>query len=173
MEARIKITTTNYFPISAMIFGGCLFFLGLGLILDFRPWGWSGLLLVWASFIIFTTRYQLSINLVEQTYHDYLWISGFRKGQKQSFQAITGMYINENPYSQAVNSRASTMTKHGIEYNGYIRFDEEDIHLLSDDSKDKVIRKMKKIQEALRGNIVSSTSIQIDSEITDYCKNES
>ena len=167
MKSRINITTGYYFPFGAMIFGGCLIFLGLVLILDFRPWGWLGLLLIWAGFTTFTARYRLTINLVKQTYHDYLWISGFKQGEKKHFDAITGMYINENPYTQTVNSRTSTMTKHGIEYNGYIRFDDEDIHLLSDDSKSKVMRKMKKIQQVLQGNIVSSTSIQINSEIGD------
>lgn len=83
------------------------------------------------------------------------------------------MFINQNAYTQTVNSRASSMTKHGIEYNGYIRFDEEDIHVLSDDSKKKVMEKMKKIQETLKGNIVSSTTIQINSDIADYTKAES
>ena len=172
MNSRINITTAYYFPFGMMIFGVCLLFLGLVLILDFRPWGWSGLLLIWASLSIFTARYRLSINLVKQTYHDYLWISGFKPGEKKHFRVITGMYINENPYTQAVNSRVSTMTKRGIEYNGYIRFDEEDVHLISDDSKSKVVKKMKKIQNILQGNIVSSTSIQINGEIADYTKAE-
>lgn len=170
MKSRINISTAYYFPVGVMLFGLCLLFMGLALVLDYRPWGWLGLLLVWVSFTIFTARYRLSINLVKQTYHDYLWISGFRKGERKSFQAITGMYINENLYTQAVNSRTSTMTKHGVEYNGYIRFDEEDVHLLSDDSKDKVLGKLKKVQKMLRGNIVSSTTIQIDSKIADYTK---
>ncbi len=169
MKNRVAITTAYYFPFNFMIFGGCLLFMGIVLLIEFS---YLGLLLILASLTIFTARYRLSINLIKQTYHDYLWIAGFKKGRKHHFNVITGMYINQNAYTQRVNARTTTMTIHGIEYNGYIRFDDQDVHLLSNDNKRKVLRKMKKIQEVLQGDIISSSSIKINSEIADYTKSD-
>jgi len=173
MNARIDITTAYYFPLIMRIVAVGLIIPGVALLFAPMNWWMAGLLLILLSLFILTTRYQLSINLVNQTYQDHLWIAGFKKGEKNHFNTITGMFVNQNAYTQTVNSRASSMTKHGIEYNGYVRFDDQDIHLLSDDSKNKVMRKLKKIQEALKGNIVSSTTIQINSEIADYTKDKS
>lgn len=173
MKARIDITTAYFFPLIIRIVAVGLIVPGVALLFAPLNWWMIGLLLILLSLFVLTARYRLSINLVKQTYHDHLWIAGFEKGEKNHFDVITGMFVNQNAYTQTVNSRASSMTKHGIEYNGYIRFDEEDVHVLSDDSKKRVMRKMKKIQEALKGNIVSSTTIQINSDIADYTKVES
>ncbi len=167
MKKRVDITTGFYFPTSVMIFAVLLVFFSIVLLTDYAI---VSLLLILLSLTIFTARYRLTINLIDQTYHDYLWIAGFKKGESGKFDRIAGMYITENAYRQTVNSRISSMVKYGTEYNGYIMFDDQQVHLLSNDSKKKVERKLEKIQRVLKGDIISSTQISINSEIVDHTK---
>ncbi len=168
MKNRISVPIAAYFPLP---------FIGLGmLVLTATGIGLSGhsvggsFLLIPAGLFFFTAHYRLTINLVDQTYHDYLWIVGLKRGPKEKFSRIDGMHLTQNAYRQTISSFTSSMTKRGTEYNGYVRFDKEDIPVANATSKRAVMRKLKGIQRALRGNIVSSTTVVIDSYITDHTK---
>lgn len=165
MKNKISINLGFYFPFSMMFLGilGCVS--GLVLLIP-RPLIALPLLLIGA--IILSARYRVDISLTALTYHDYLWIAGFKKGKKGKFQSIDCLYITKTKYSQRVNSRISTMTKYGTQYNGYIRFDTDDVHLLSNDNKEKVVSKLRKVSEKLKGDIVVNSNISINAAIIDY-----
>jgi hypothetical protein len=168
MKNKIYIQLAYYFPFS-MIFMALLACLaGVALLL---PHPIYGIPLIILGVIVVTAHYRLEISLTNQSYHDYLWIAGFRKGKKGSFKSIEYLFLNKRKYRQQINSRISTMTKHGTEYNGYIQFDTDEVHLLSSDSKAKVVRKLKKISDKLRGNIVVSTQVTIHAAIMDFSEN--
>lgn len=59
------------------------------------------------------------------------------------------MLLTQNAYRQTISSFTSSMTKRGTEYNGYVRFDKEDIPVANATSKRAVMRKLKGIQRAL------------------------
>ena len=166
MRNRISIRTAAYFPLP---------FVGLAMLilLTVAIWlaeryGLATLLLIPAGLFLFAAHYRLTINLINQTYHDHLWIVGFKRGTKVKFSRINGMHLTQNAYRQTISSYASSMTKRGIEFNGYIRFDEADVQVINATSKRQVMRKLESIQRALRGNIVSSTTVVIDSHVTDH-----
>ncbi len=166
MRNRISITLAAYFPrpfvALAMLI---LLTVAIGLA---RHYGPTTFLLIPAGLFLFTAHYRLTINLVDQTYHNHLWIVGFKRGGKVKFNRIDGLHLTQNAYRQTISSYASSMTKRGTEYNGFIRFDEEDIQVANATSKRAVMKKLSSIQRALRGNIVSSTTVVIDSHITDH-----
>ena len=130
--------------------------------------GLLSLLLIPIGIFVFAAHYRLTINLVAQTYHDYLWIAGFKKGIKEKFSRIDGMHLTENPYRQTFSNFTSSTIKRGIEYNGYIRLDEENVHVLSSINKRKVMGTLERMQSVLQGNTISSTTLVIDSSITDH-----
>jgi hypothetical protein len=165
MKNKIYIQLGYYFPFSMLLMAALACLAGIALLLP-QPIYAIPLLLVGA--FILTARYRLKINLTNQTYHDHLWIGGFMKGKKGTFKSIECLFLNKRNYRQQINSRISTMTNHGTEYNGYIRFDTEDVHLLSNDSKAKVVGKLKKISNMLHGNILKSTQVTINATIMDY-----
>ena len=166
MKNRISISIAAYFPLP---------FVGLAMLIVVtiaiglaERYGPLSFLLIPAGGFLFAAHYRLTINLVAQTYHDHLWIVGMKKGGKVKFNRIDGLHLTQNAYRQTVSSWASSMTKRGTEYNGFIRFDEEDIQVANATSKRTVMKKLLTLQRALRGNIVSSTTVVIDSHITDH-----
>ena len=166
MKNRINITTAAYFPLPFVLLG-MLILVTVGVWLSER-YGSIGLLLIPIGIFIFAAHYRLTINLVGQTYHDHLWIVGFRKGTKEKFSRIDGMHLTANAYRQTFSNFTSSTTKRGTEYNGYIQFDGKNVHLFSDTSKRKVMSKLERIQSALQGNTISSTTLIVDSSIADH-----
>lgn len=169
MKNRIHIHLGYYFPFTMMLLGVLCCFFGLVFLL---PYPFIGIPLILLGLIIFTARYRLEINLTNQTYHDHLWIAGFKKGKKEKFGSIEGLFLNKNKYRQTINSRASSMTRYGTEYNAYIRFDVADVHLLSSDDKLKVVKTLKRVKKLLEGNIILSTTLTINARIIDYSEEE-
>ncbi len=166
MKNRISISIAAYFPLP---------FVGLAMLIVVtiaiglaERYGPLSFLLIPAGGFLFTAHYRLTINLVAQTYHDHLWIVGMKKGGKVKFNRIDGLHLTQNAYRQTVSSWASSMTKRGTEYHGFIRFDEEDIQVANATSKRTVMKKLLTLQRALRGNIVSSTAVVLDSHMTDH-----
>lgn len=169
MKNKIHIALGFYFPATIIFLGLILLIAGIFLLFVYIL---LGVFLILFSLVIFTARYQLDINLTNRSYHDYLWIAGVKKGEKGKFGSIEYLFINKNKYRQTLNSPAGSMTKHGTEYNGYIRFDVSDVHLLSSDHKSTVIQKLKKIRKKLSDNMILSTSISINASILDYSEGE-
>lgn len=166
MKSRISIFTAAYFPLPFILLS-ILILITIGAWLSDR-YGPISLSIVPIGAFVLTAHYRLTINLVDQTYRDYLWIVGFKPGKKEKFSGIGGMHLTENAYRQTFSNFVNSTTKRGIEYNGYIRFDEQNVHLLSDTSKREVMDKLKHLQNALQDDTIRSTTLTIDSSITDH-----
>jgi hypothetical protein len=168
MRNRISIPIAAYFPLP---------FVGLAMLILLTTAIWLAeryspvsFLLIPAGLFLFAAHYRLTINLTTQTYHDHLWIVGIKRGDKKKFSQISGLHLTQNRYRQTISSWVSSMTKRGIEYIGYVRFNEEDIQIANSTSKQAVMKKLARLQQALRGNIVSSTTVVIDGHITDHTR---
>ena len=170
MKKRIDITTAFYFP-TPFIFLGVLIMIFAGVaLLDYQQ-PLISLLLLLISLTIFTARHRFTINLTDRTYHDYVWIAGLKRGKKEKFSTIAGMHLTESAYRQTTHAIISSTTQQGIEYNGYIGFDDHNVHLLSDKNKRRVMRKLRNLQSALEGsNIGHGTKTFINNCITDYTR---
>ncbi len=170
MKNRINIVTAAYFP-WPFITLGMLILITVGVWLSGR-YGPLGLLLIPMGIFVFAAHYRLVINLTSQTYHDYLWIVGIKSGTKEAFSSIGGLHLTSSAYRQTFSNFTSSTTKRGTEYNGYIQLDGQNVHLFSDTSKRKVMKKLRNIQNALQGNTISSTELIVDSSITDYTEEQ-
>ena len=168
MRNNVRIITSAYFPVPFILLG-MLVLAYAGIVLSERH-GLISLLLIPIGTFVFAAHYRLTINLVTQTYHDYLWIVGIKRGAKEAFSSVGGMYITESTYRQTFSTRANSMTKRGVEYNGYIRFDEQGVHIISSTDKQEVMRKLTRIQKALQSDTISSIGLSIDSRIADHTK---
>ncbi|MDZ7648003.1 MAG: hypothetical protein U5K54_12965 [Cytophagales bacterium] len=121
----------------------------------------GGVILVSISVVIFTTHYRLAIDLNKKSYYDYVWLLGLKFGDKGMFEKIAYIFIKQNKVSQTMNTRVSSSTIHKEVYDGYLKFSEENkIHLLTEDSKKKLVKKL------------SNIATQCGAKIFDYSEGE-
>lgn len=114
-----------------------------------------GIFLTLISTIIITTHYRLAIDLHEKTYHDYVWFFGFRFGESGTFERIDYIFINKIRVSQTMNSRVSSSTIRKEMFDAYLKFSEENkIHLLTLENKEKLILKLKELSPNINSKIV-------------------
>lgn len=146
-------------------FSGTMTFLGV-LLLFSGLWMMSvsilvALALVLLSVIIFTTHYRVSIDLEHKTFCDYLWILGFRRGERGRFDNLEYLFIKKNKVSQTMRLKVASTTIRKEVYDGYLKFsDTNKIHLLTMDDKAKLINRLKVIAQ------------QLDSRVIDYSDGE-
>jgi hypothetical protein len=120
----------------------------------------SGVLAVLAL-LIFTTHYRLSIDVEKKTYHDYLWILGFRKGERGTFESLDCLFVRKSRVSQKMQLRAVSSTVHKEIFDGYLKLSgDRRIHLLTADDKDSVVKFLK------------SVAARLDVKVMDYCSAE-
>ena len=106
MKNRISIFIAPYLPLPFVALGMLvLIAVGIWLADHYSP---VIFLLIPAGLFLFAAHYRLTINLVNQTYHDHLWIVGLKKGVKVEFDHINGLHLTQNPYRQTFNSWASS-----------------------------------------------------------------
>jgi hypothetical protein len=145
---RIDFKTAGYF--SWYIHLAAVFFVILGFaLLSINLI--ASLILFFICLIFFTTHYRLSIDLKNKTYHDYLWILGFRIGEKGSFDSIEYLFIKSSNVSQTMNLRVASSTIRKEVFDGYLKFSEQKkIHLLTMDSKESLLKKLNSISKLLK-----------------------
>lgn len=149
---KIDFKTSGYFT-GHIIFLG-VFLLAIGLPLIFVN-VIGGLILCFISLVILTTHYRLNIDLDNKTYHDYLWILGFRNGEKGKFNALEYLFIKMSNVTQTMRLRVVSSTIRKEVFDGYLKFSEHDkIHLLTMDSKESLIKKLKSISSRLKVRII-------------------
>lgn len=115
----------------------------------------AGLIMLLVSVIIFTTHYRFSIDPEQKVYRDYLWILGFRNGEKRRFERIEYLFIKTNNVSQTMNMKVASSTIRKEVYDGYLKFSEnEKVHLITKDSKKDLVARLRPISEALNIKII-------------------
>lgn len=114
-----------------------------------------GLIMLLVSVIIFTTHYRFTVDLEQKVFRDYVWILGFRSGEKKKFERIEYLFIKTNKVSQTMSLKAASTTIRKDVYDGYIRFSEnEKVHLITKDNKKDLIARLRPISEALHLKVI-------------------
>ena len=148
----IDFKTSGYFSGTIMFFGIFLLFIGLLVMATHGP---VGLIMPLISIIIFSTHYRLKVDLDNKVFHDYLWILGIKHGEKGKFDQVEYLFIKRSKVSQTMRLKAASTTIRKEVYDGYLKFSETNkIHLLTEDDKTELIRKLKVMSEKLSSKIV-------------------
>ncbi|HRI69519.1 MAG TPA: hypothetical protein PK156_35050 [Polyangium sp.] len=148
----VDFKTSNYFS-------GLILFLGIilvpvGLLLMVKSIV-LGIAILFVAMWIFTTHYRLSVDFDKHEFHDYLWIFGFKRGVKGKFEKMEYIFIKKSRVSQKMNSRASTTIIRTDVYDGFLKFSEkEKIHLMTEDKRETLKRKLDVIARKLKVEIV-------------------
>ena len=149
---KIDFKISGYFSGTIIFFGVFVLVAGLSIFFVSQI---SSFILFFIGLVIFTTHYRLSIDLDNKTYHDYVWILGFRNGEKGKFSAIEYLFIKNSNVTQTMRLRVVSSTIRKEVFKGYIKFSEHDkIHLLTMDSKERLIKKMKAISARLKIRVI-------------------
>lgn len=140
----IDCRLSRYFSNQWLFFG--LLLLVTGVILIFKLLIVGAIIVLMISVLIFTTHYHLSIDFNQKSYYDYVWLLGLKFGEKGTFESVEYIFIKKSKVSQTMNSRGSSTTIRKEEYDGYLKFSEENkIHLLTSDSKKQLLKKLSEI----------------------------
>lgn len=137
MKTKFNYNTQHYFPNNVKIIG--ILFLVSGLIVFTLGYYLPSILFLFLGMFIFITRYGIEIDIEKKKYTDYLSLFGFKNGQSKEFQTIESIYLNEGMKTTKMHLRGHATTLSKKEYNGYIKFSEDQkIHLLSSEKKNDV-----------------------------------
>lgn len=111
------------------------------------------------AILILTTHYGLEIDLDTKSYREYTWVLGTRNGETKRFEEVQYVFIKKSKVSQTLNSQVSSTTIRKDQFDGYIKFSEDEkIHLRSEDKKEALLEKVKKASADLGVKIVDYTS---------------
>ncbi len=148
----IDFKTSDYFSRGILLSGMILGLAGVAIIF-IKPV--AGVVIILVGIVITTTHYRLEVDFSGKVFRDYLWMLGFKIGDEQKFERIEYLFITKSKTSQVMNSQVSSSTVRKDVYNGYLKFSEKDkLHLLTEDSKKDLIKKLEKISKKLNVEIV-------------------
>ena len=148
----VDFRTSGYFSGTMIFLGVVLIFAGLLLLAanDF-----VGLVLLILSVPILTTHYRLRIDFDNKSFHDYIWILGIKLGEKGKFETVEYLFIKMSKVSQTMYLESLSTTIRKDVFNGYLKFSADNkIHLMTLDSKDELIQKLRVIAEKLKARII-------------------
>jgi hypothetical protein len=115
----------------------------------------AGVILCLLSLLFITTHYRFAVDLDQKVYHDYLWIVGFKSGEKKKFSSIEYVFIKKSSVSQTMQLRVASSTIRKEVFDGYVKFSpDEKVHLLTLDSKEEVMARLKEISGQLSVKLV-------------------
>lgn len=118
----------------------------------------GGSIIFLACVLIYTTHYRLHIDLDKKVYRDYLWIMGLKDGKLRTFHTLSYFFIKKNKVSQTMGLKAATSTVVKEVYDAYLKFsDEEKIHVLTANDKNKIITKLHPVSKTLQIDLVDYT----------------
>lgn len=148
----IDFKTSGYFSGTIIFLGILLLIAGLLVMATHGP---VGLIMPLISIIIFTTHYRLKVDFDNKVFHDYLWILGVKHGEKGRFEKVEYLFVKKSKVSQTMRLKAASTTIRKDVYDGYLKFSETNkIHLLTENDKSALIRKLKVMCEKLNSRIV-------------------
>lgn len=148
----VDFKTSSYFSGSITILGYLLVGGGLPLLFVSLP---GGLISLFIGFVIFSTHYRLRVDVNAKAYHDYLWILGFRHGERGTFENIEYLFIKKSAFTQTMSVRVASSTIRKEVYDGYLKFSERDkIHLLTMDSKEQLLAKLSPVATQLKTRVI-------------------
>lgn len=148
----IDFKTSPYFSVAITLAGVLVGIAGLAIV-GTNPI--LGAILFFLGLVVSTTHYRLNINFNKKVYFDYVWILGLKSGEKESFKNIEYLFVKKSKVSQTMNLRVVSSTIKKEVYDGYLKFSESNkLHLLTKDSKNDLINKLRVIATALNVKVV-------------------
>lgn len=149
---KIDFKTSPYFSSTITLAGTLVGIGGLAIVFT-NPI--LGAILLLLGIIVLTTHYRLAISLDKKVYHDYVWMLGFRIGDKGSFENIEYLFVKKSKVSQTMHVRVASSTIRKEVYDGFLKFSESHkLHLVTKDSKNELIKKLRVISTALTVKII-------------------
>lgn len=156
----VNFKTSNYF-------NGAPYLSGIGCILVSAMLLLAGKYLIALLFglcgsAIITAHYRLSVNFLEKSYREDVSVLGLRfKYATGTFANIVYLFIKKSRVSQRLNSRVQSTTIYKWHYDAYLKFSEEEkVHLMTLESKLKLIKKLENIAHALNTKIIDYSDEQ-------------
>ena len=124
-------------------------------ILNYQPW--VSPILILAGIFVLTLQEGTEVNAGNQTFREYTAFFFIKTGKFHRYPGAEKIYITKSKQSQQMYTAHTTHSSvfEDIVYNGYLKFSSgEKIHLLSIKGKDKVIKKLTPLSQALKLEIV-------------------
>ena len=148
----IDFKISGYFSPTINFVGGLLGILGAA-VTTTSPL--AGIIMLLLGFIVVTTHYRLSINFDKKIYRGFGWILGFKRGDRCDCKNNEYLFIKKNKVRQSMNLRVASSTIRKEVYDGYLKFSEDNkLHLLTKDSKNDLIKKLRSISTTLKVKII-------------------
>lgn len=157
MKPLIDFKTSNYFSGMPYLLGFVL--TAVGFMLLFSPKILAGLILLLAGITVLTSHFRLSVDLNKMIYTEYISLLGMKVSKElHRFDEIQYLFVKKSKVSQNMNSRVSTHTIQKEQFNGYLKFSENDkVHLMTYDSKNAIIKRMRPIATLLSTKLIDYT----------------
>jgi len=147
MKSSFDFAVQYYFPSRIIWTSAAVLFLAGGVVTKHFILAVIALIV---GVLVFTTRYGVEINLAEQLYTEYVWVLGYRSGEKIKFENIEYLYINKLKVTQGMSSLLNSTTIDSEEYRGYIKFNEQEkIHFITKGNHQKLIIELKRIAQSM------------------------
>jgi hypothetical protein len=160
---KVDLRTTSYFSLPFLIIGGALDVFCL--IALFEGVWLLGVVLWLVSLLIFTTHYRITVNFIDKTFHDYLWVLGWKVGEKGTFDSLEYVFIKRANVSQTVHSIVASTTLKKEVYDGYLKFSNgKTVHLLTKDSREALLAKLLVMAKKLQTTLVDYTQGEVKSD---------
>jgi hypothetical protein len=105
---------------------------------------------------ILTTHYRLFIDLKQKSYMEYVSLLGLKVGRDRGrFEHIEYIFIKKSRVSQVLNSRVQSTTIHKWQYDGYLKFSEQNkIHLITLENRVKLKAKLSVMATQLNTKVI-------------------
>ena len=144
----IRLKTSDYFPKTVRAIGVLFSIFGLTMI-------WTvpviGLLFLFITAVTFTTHYGFEINTNPNSFREYVWVLNWKDGKTAPFKSIEFLFIQPGKH---------TFLTYGLKekilpaFEGYVKFEgRNEVHFLTDISKERLILKMKPLSQFLSVDI--------------------
>ena len=152
----MNVKTSGYFNWTVIAVAIVCLLLGSSLILE-KPIV-AGILVV-SSVLVLTTHYRLEIDVDRKICHDYLWLCGFRLGERKSFDSLDYLFIKPVKVSQRMSARVASTVVHKESFDGYLKFSNaETLHIATRDSHHALLKQLQKLASKLHLRVVDYTS---------------
>jgi hypothetical protein len=100
--------------------------------------------------VVVRLQYFIAIDKKRKQYFDGTSIFGIKSGSWTTYSELDLLYFHDKNYSQKVNSIGTSSINRTTRYEGYLTFTEDEkLHLISEADKNKAIKRMTAIAEAL------------------------
>ncbi len=148
----IDFRISRFFSGRIIFLGVVLLFVGMLVVLKSII---LGVIIFLVSALIFSTHYRLKIDYNKKEFFDYVWVLGFKNGDRGKFEKIEYLFIKKSRVSQKMNHLVGSATIQKEIYDGYLKIsDQEKIHLITKDNKKNLIEKLSVISTRLKVSLV-------------------